>query len=632
MCGIWASLHPEATRAAIDIVTHRGPDGGGWRTYQTPAGELALGHRRLAIIATDNSGLQPMSYDNGRYWVVFNGEIYNYRELRAELKDYGRSFATLSDTEVLLAAYAEWGESCLQKFNGMFGFVIYDVAERRLFVARDRFGVKPVYILANERGLAIASEIKQLTTLSSFAAKVNLPRLRDFFMSGVIDHTSETLFASVTQLRGGEFFSLDLDRWSVGKPLPVRRWHVLPNSDTVMPSLDEAVDRFDWLMRDSVKLRLRADVPVGSCLSGGLDSSTIVCLAHQASRGKSEGGYHTFTCAFDDPGLDEWSYAQAVIAQCHNVPHIVKPVANDLWNAIDDMIWHQDEPFGSTSIFAQWSVFKEARAAGITVMLDGQGADELLAGYHTVFGAVLAGFLLRGDWTGFRRELKAIRKRHKTSLERLALLTAASAPRLQPLVSLSRPFMSKAVSEPLWINRDLLENEFASYNAATSPPKRDNESPLGHLCRTQLTATSIPMLLHFEDRNSMAHSIEARVPFLDYRLVEYAIALGEMHKVLDGETKVLLRRSMASVIPEKVLHRQDKLGFPTPEQRWFQGELKDKVLQACRETIAAYPSIFNQAAAQTNVSDMLAGRRPFSPSVWRIMCFGRWAERFNASL
>jgi asparagine synthase (glutamine-hydrolysing) len=632
MCGIWASINLEASRAAIDIIAHRGPDGDGWKDFATPAGRLSFGHRRLAIIATNATGLQPLEYEDGRYWIVFNGEIYNYRELRDELAEYGRHCRTLTDTEVILASYAVWGESCLQKFNGMFAFALYDKVTDRLLLARDRFGVKPLYLYETDRGFAVASEIKQFSTVPGFKAALNRPRLRDFFLSGVIDHTAETFFGGVRQLRGGEFVHLDLGRWRPGQRLVVERWHDMPSPDTIAPSLDEAVARFDALMRDSVKLRLRADVSVGSCLSGGLDSSTIVCLANEVRGGDTGLGHHTFTCAFDDPGLDEWSYAKEVIDQCGNESHVVRPQSGDLWSAIDDMIWHQDEPFGSTSIFAQWSVFKEAHAQDITVMLDGQGADETLAGYHTTFGAVLAGHVERGDMKHFWSDLKAMRRRHNTPIDRLMLLAAASAPQFQPLLPLVRAFIKKVEAEPLWVTQDLLNDDLASYQAATNKPRPNGATPLGHLCSVQLLNTSVPMLLHFEDRNSMAHSIEARVPFLDYRLVEFAIALGDLHKVVDGETKILLRRAMQNVLPKRVQNRQDKLGFPTPEQRWFRGELKEQVRAECQRTVDRFPDIFDGVSAKATVDRVLDGSLPFSTSPWRILCFGRWVDRFGVSV
>lgn len=629
MCGIWASIGFAVTRSAIDIIAHRGPDGDGWKTFPTPAGPLTLGHRRLAIIATDDSGLQPLSYGDGRYWIIYNGEVYNYRELRAELEDYGHVFRTLTDTEVILAAYHEWGDCCLQKFNGMFAFVIFDTSSNAVFIARDRFGVKPVYFFETDKGIAFASEIKQFTALGDFKAKMNQPRLRDFFLSGVMDHTRETFFDGVLQLRGGECARIGLESWRSGQKLNVTRWYELPAPDTVRMPLGDAVTRFEELMRDSVRLRLRADVSVGSCLSGGLDSSTIVCLASEVRGGNTGLGHHTFTCAFEDRGLDEWSYAKAVIDKCGNESHLVRPSSSDLWSAIDGMVWHQDEPFGSTSIFAQWSVFKEAHAQNITVMLDGQGADETLAGYHTTFGAALAGHVERGDLRRFRLELAAIRRRHQTPIERLAVLAVASMPQLRVLMPLVRPIVPKTKSEPIWISKSLLQNNLESYHAVTAPARPKGVTPLGHLCSVQLTNTSVPMLLHFEDRNSMAHSIEARVPFLDYRLVEFAIGLGEQYKIMDGETKILLRKAMRNVIPEAVNKRQDKLGFPTPEQRWFRTELKENVRDCCHDAIASYPAIFEGEKARQMVNAVLDGDLPFSNSPWRIMCFARWAARFG---
>lgn len=626
MCGIFASLGLTPRRRAIDVVAHRGPDGEGWQELATPAGPLVLGHRRLAIIATDATGLQPMWYGDGRYAIVFNGEIYNYRELREELTALGRPITTRTDTEVLLAAYAQWGAACLSRFNGMFAFVIYDRVAGRLFIARDRFGVKPLYFWSTDSGIALASEIKQLATLEGFKARLDERGAWDFLISGVFDHRTGTMFAGVEQLRGGECATIDLAAWKPGDPLRVERWYALPRPDTLSLPMEEAARRFLELMRDSVRLRLRADVPVGTCLSGGLDSSTIVCLMSELIAAEPDARQHTFTCAFDHPGLDEWTYAKAVIEQCGTISHVVSPSAEDLWSVIDDMIWHQDEPFGSTSIFAQWSVFAEARAAGVTVMLDGQGADEQLAGYHPMLGSALAGHARRLRLQRLAHEIAAIRRRHGTSLERITGLVLASLLPQQLFIPLLKLTGRRPV--PAWMApgfAPLSSNE----QSALRVPAIPGASPLGVMCTHQLTTTSVPMLLHFEDRNSMAHSIEARVPFLDYRVAELTIALGEAHKLVDGETKALLRRAMSSILPAKVAGRQDKLGFPTPEETWFKGPLRERVLAGVDEAVEAYPGIFAADAARCFARDMLDGRVPFSFALWRIVCFGRWGRRFG---
>lgn len=628
MCGIWASLGLSPDKRAIDLVAHRGPDGDGWEEIATQAGPLALGHRRLAIIAPDASGLQPMTYDD-RYVIVFNGEIYNYRELRDELTALGRSIRTKTDTEVLLAAYAQWGEACLSRCNGMFAFVLFDKQAQRLFIARDRFGVKPLYYWASPKGIAFASEIKQFTAVEGFQARRDERGAWDFLVSGVFDHRRETMFSGVQQLRGGEYLSIDLAAWRPGNVPATRRWYELPKPDSLVLPMEEASARFLELMRDSVRLRLRADVPVGTCLSGGLDSSTIVCLMSELIADDPNAQQHSFTCAFDTPGLDEWTYAKAVNEQCGTTSHVVSPSAEDLWSAIDAMIWHQDEPFGSTSIFAQWSVFAEAHKAGVTVMLDGQGADEQLAGYHPMFGAALAGHLKKLRLQRFVNEIKAIRRRHGTSMERLTGLVLASLlPRgwFTPILRLTG--RSPA---PAWLNTGFSAANEGDLLGSLRVPRTADASPLGALCAHQLTTTSVPMLLHFEDRNSMAHAIEARVPFLDYRLAELTIGLGEAHKLVDGETKAILRRAMEPILPSKVTNRQDKLGFPTPEEVWFKGPLRERILAAADETVEAYPTIFNADQVRRYARDMLDGRVPFSFALWRIICFGRWGQRFGVA-
>src|SRR5829696_3666929 len=277
MCGLYASIAFAPERARIDLVAHRGPDGSGWRELAAAAGPVALGHRRLAIIDVSDTGLQPMADASGRYHLVFNGEIYNYLELREELRAAGHAFTTETDSEVLLAAYREWGEGCLDRFHGMWAFLIWDARDRKLFAARDRFGIKPLYVVANAHGAAFASEIKQLLGLPGLSGRMNLARVRDFLASGISDHTDETLFEGVRQIRPGSCVTIDASRRWNGAFEP-KRWYAIPAHGTLKLAEAEAAERLRVLLTDSVRLHLRSDVPVGSCLSGGLDSSSIVCL------------------------------------------------------------------------------------------------------------------------------------------------------------------------------------------------------------------------------------------------------------------------------------------------------------------------------------------------------------------
>ncbi|MEI8394533.1 MAG: asparagine synthase (glutamine-hydrolyzing) [Rhodospirillaceae bacterium] len=629
MCGIWASVGLNVNRTVLDVISHRGPDGSGWHEIATPVGSLILGHRRLAIIAVDETGAQPMTYANGRYTVVYNGEIYNYRELRQELIACGHRFATLSDTEVLLAAYAEWGISCLGRFNGMFAFALYDTVANRLFLARDRFGVKPLYWWQNSSGFAFASEIKQFTVVPGFAAALNSARAVDFLASGLFDHTEETLFAGVRQVRGGAFLEIDLGPGRTERELTPRSWYQLPEPDSLRLLPEEAAERFLEILRDSVKLRLRADVQVGSCLSGGLDSSAIVGLVHEVLGDHETARRHAFSCCFDVPGLDEKTYVDAVIARTHAVSHLTAPASDDLMQALDALAWHQDEPYGSTSIFAQWSVFALAAHSGIRVMLDGQGADELLAGYHTMFGAHLAGHLAPRRWPELLTEATAIRRRHHTPWLRLMALTLAAA--LPPSAFSAVLRMAGRDALPAWIGPELRRVAGPSKQTHLRARRGPGQTPLGALCAHQLIRTSVPMLLHYEDRNSMAHSIEARVPFLDYRLVELAIGLGGSNKIEQGETKRLLRRGLAGVLPDVVRTRQDKLGFPTPEELWFKGPLREPLNAMIADAADRLPGLVDGAALKRCSADMLDGRVRFNFGLWRVVSFSLWMRRFDVS-
>lgn len=395
MCGIWISVGFDPDPGRLDMIAHRGPDGQGWRVAGSDCGPVSLGHRRLSIIDTSDAALQPMTEPGERYWLVFNGEIYNFLELREEIEAAGHRFRTRSDSEVLLLGYALWGEAVLDRLIGMFAFAIWDEREQRLFVARDRFGIKPLYMLANGHGIAFASEIKQLLRLPGESGRINQDRLRDFLFHGISDHTAETMFADVRQLRGGECATLDLRRWRPGDAVPVRRWYGVLTPGTLEIGEAEAAERFRHLFAESVRLHLRSDVTIGSCLSGGLDSSSIVRMADRLLD-STGAGFATFTACYDDASVDERRFADAVVEGTRCVPHHVHPKVEDAVALAERITWHQDEPYGSTSIFAQWSVFAAARGAGVKVMLDGQGADEQLAGYHGGFGHYHAALLRRG--------------------------------------------------------------------------------------------------------------------------------------------------------------------------------------------------------------------------------------------
>lgn len=632
MCGIFGSIGFEPDPRRIDVVAHRGPDGRGWEVYESAAGPVAFGHRRLAIIDVSDAGLQPMSDASGRYSMVFNGEIYNYIELREEMRALGEAFVSESDSEVLLRAYMLWGEAALPRLRGMFAFLIWDRREKVLFAARDRYGIKPLYLVSTAAGAAFGSEIKQLLGLPGVSGRMNIARVHDFLASGISDHTSQTMFDGVTQIRGGECAKIDA---SAKGPVAVamRRWYPAEAGELAM-SEDEAAERFRELLTDSVRLHLRSDVPIGSCLSGGLDSSAIVSLMSGMMNSRAGGArVNTVSACYAEKSVDEKPFMDMVVAHSNTQPHFIFPKADDVFQRASDITWHQDEPFGSTSIFAQWCVFEEARRVGVKVMLDGQGADEQLSGYHGGFSYYMADLTRRRQFGQLLRTIVERNRYHGTSV--YEQIRNHLVPLLPPSLARTLRRQHRALTQHDWLGTDLIRNEG---NAAGALALASDElglptvTDIRTLCMTLTYGSNLAMLLHWEDRNSMAHSIEARVPFLDHPLVEFSLALGNDHKIVGGDTKRVLRKGMKGILPEAVRERRDKLGFATPEQIWFRGPLRGLVEDGIEQTLSRYPGLMNASGVRALAKEMLDGDRPLDFTLWRIINLGIWGQRTGASL
>lgn len=633
MCGLFASTSFPPDRTCIDIVAHRGPDGEGWREFRSPMGPVALGHRRLAIIDLSEGSLQPMADRSERFHLVFNGEIYNYLELRQELEEQGHVFLTEGDSEVLLTAYRAWGEACLDRLLGMFAFVVWDDMRKRMFAARDRFGIKPLYLLANSQGVAFASEIKQLLRLPGTSARMNLARVRDYLALGTSDHTSETMFDGVLQVPPGHCVTVDASEGWRGR-YSERRWYALPPYSSLHLSEGEAAERFRELLTDAVRMHLRSDVAVGSCLSGGLDSSSIVCLmADMLGRERAGARVNSISACYSDKSVDEKPFMEAVVSRTGARPIYVFPRPEDLFDKAGDITWHQDEPFGSSSVFAQWSVFEAAREAGVKVMLDGQGADEQLAGYHFCYMYYMSDLIRRGKFLTVLRTMAERRIVHGASL------TDQTQRFIGPVLPAPiRAFLLRHRERT--IRHDWMNSEALRYvRSAASAPEMASAlnglppvSDIGSLCVALTLSSNLQKLLHWEDRNAMAHSVEARVPFLDHRLVEFSLALGNDHKIVRSDTKRVLRRAMQSIIPSVVAERRDKLGFATPEQSWFRTRLAPLVLEGVEATLRHFPTLLNPTGTRRLVGEMLDDRRPVDFTLWRIVNLGIWGQRFKVSL
>jgi len=561
---------------------HRGPDGHGYLIY-TPGAALErvgrlpaereaagarvlLAHRRLAILDLDHGSDQPMVDEEAGLAVVYNGEIYNFLELREELEGLGFSFETKGDTEVLLRAYEAWGSNCVTRFVGMWAFAILDVSNRRLLLSRDRFGIKPLYYARCLHGWAFASEIKSLLLARGIPCEPNPSVVGKYLTTGVVDDTDQTFFDGITRvpaasnlvIEGGWAETPRLDcYWELPREL---RSGGVSNEENLVAEFRER-------LTDSIRIHARSDVEVGGCLSGGLDSSTIVYIAEELRREGEVPAYDHEVFGYIPPEEDisEEPYMRDAAATAGAKLTLVAPDQEAVRSAIPMVVAAQDEPFGTSSILAQYFVFDRARRSGLKVMLDGQGADEILAGYHGYFPVVAGMQLRRGDLRSFA----TFSRLHQSEFGRRPMSWASAAAQLvlglPGAARAARWARSRLVSgshgrwpvNPIGPLSQVVRPELfaATSNEASLP------STLNDLLREQVSTTSLPALLRFEDRNSMAHSIEGRVPFLDHRLVEYCFSLPDTLKLSGIKTKYVLRKSMASSLPQSVLERKDKIGF-----------------------------------------------------------------------
>lgn len=619
MCGIAGILNldgrdvaPETLERMVATIPHRGPDDKGMFLDRT----VAFAHQRLSIIDLSDTGHQPMQVLDGSVVVSFNGEIYNYRELMSELKAKGHRFVSESDTEVILKAYEEYGLDCFGRFNGMWALSIWDKKKQRLILCRDRMGVKPLYWRVDGDRLLFASEIKAILPALTKKTKPNLARLFDYLFYGFLDHTQETMFEGINQLKGGQYLI------AAGNKVEVEQYWELPRPRVALRK--DPVEQFRALLTDSVRLRLRSDVPVGSCLSGGLDSSAIVCLANQFLRqddGKSIGtAQQTFSSCFDDERFDERRYIDQVVAATGVEAHQTFLQPQEIIDLAEKVTWHQDEPFGSTSIFAQWKVFELASQAKMKVMLDGQGADELLAGYHGYFGSYFSQLFRNFRWLQMSRELAAFQRLHPAS--------TLDALRSFAVLTLPRPVVRSVASLPLVNQSPIFQERFLKthFHGLEIPHRYDNAftNYLAHLFRE----LSLPALLHYEDRNSMAFSIESRVPFLDYRLVEFAFSLPDEAKIEHGTTKAILRHAIKGVVPEPIRNRQDKMGFVTPESVWFREELAKPIKKFFDAKQLAIWEFARPERLRELVAEHQQGRKNHSRTIWRWYNAEVWLRRF----
>lgn len=621
MCGIaglvaWGSTPPIGASEYVDrmgdileTIRHRGPDDHGIAVFcRSPAwsagdrrstvapyepADVALGHRRLSIIDLSEAGRQPMASPDGRLQIVFNGEIYNYVELRAELAG-SYSFRTHTDTEVLLAAYRRWGVDMLRRLDGMFAFVLLDLDRNVLFGARDPMGIKPLYFHRAGERFIFGSEPKAVLEGLGATGTLDLARTAEFLLFGVTDHDAGTFFREVQQLEGGSGFRLDLvhgtfDTWSYWFP-----------PDILDEPPPDCFDRYREVAREVVRRQLRSDVPVGSSLSGGIDSSTIVTLAGELMNGRA-GAYSTLTFTFPGFEDDESELARAIARTAGMAWHPIQPSSETMADDLERMIVSMGEPFSTLSMFAQYKVMERAGQLGLKVMLDGQGGDEVYLGYPRMAQRVMMQHLQRGrvdrfvqEWTGLKKHLSI----------GLARSLAGNLYFNSDRIALWRNM--RALSR--YVDLELLEQHRPDVAADYYEPKPVSEKQID-----ELRKYCLPRLLRYADRNSMAFSVEQRVPHLSTLMLDYALSMPISCRVYDGWTKYLVRRGMDGRIPDDVLWSTVKRGFDIPQSFWVE-QLSDRIHTWIEGLPADGP--FNRDALR---EDLIDPYRNGSSKLWGVV-------------
>jgi len=616
MCGIAVAIGLNGRpveRAAVERMAksllHRGPDDGG--IYMD--GAVGMGFRRLSILDLSEAGHQPMVSQDGQYVLVFNGEIFNYVELRDELRKLGYQFRSSGDSEVLLAAYREWGRECLPKLNGMWAFVIYDRRHRRLFGSRDRFGVKPLYYSRDHTVIQFASEIKALRASGYQRVGINWRIASRFLLEGRLDSHNETFYDGIEQIPPGSGFEVGLDgawhQWTF--------WTLDALPKTIAP---DPAATFGDLFEDSVRIRMRSDVPVGVCLSGGLDSTAIICAAarhRDESAGTQPESLQAFCYMAKE--FDESKYIADTLLQTHAQLRQLETSPAELWNDVRKVLWFQDEPVHTMTAVVGYQLMRLAASQGIRVVLNGQGADETIGGYSSYFQDYWVSLLQQGRVAAAWQAVKAYTEAHGGNSR--ARMTAAASRciswemyKIGSYRTWAQARRQARIRQNPWFSGDLTQH----FISEDTPP---SSAALSTALKQSVISAPLPLYLRIEDRNSMAHSVEARLPFLDYRLVSFVCGLSDEWKVRGPWNKYVLREGMKGRIPESVRSRVDKMGFPTASKKWFAHDLYEPLRDVLGSQTVRERGIYNAKAILTDLERHRKGEVDFANPLFHIIEF-----------
>jgi asparagine synthase (glutamine-hydrolysing) len=589
MCGISLIVNKnnqpileERIKVMNDLVQHRGPDGEGFLLHKN----FAFGHRLLSIIDHSEKGHQPLMFGNNR--IIYNGELYNYIELKNELTNLGYTFNSKTDTEVLLAAYTHWGVDAFKKFNGMWAFVIYDANKEALILCRDNFGMKPLYYTNTSSQFMAASEIKQFIVNKEFEMVLNKKVAKDFIDYGLVNYNAETFFENVYELRAGNYLTYTLQ----SNKCEIKKWYNI--EEEVKPIKDDyktAKVKIKSLFEESVRLRMQADVHMGSFLSGGVDSSAIVCTIKENNLNNED--FSTVTSCFDNPKYDEQEYSDVITSATGITGHKIYPQLEDLIGnkILEKIIYHLDQPISSLSQFAEYEVCKKSKETNLKVMMDGQGSDEYLCGYNEFKATYLKEAIKKLQFKSISKNLKM----------------------LNILLNLK-----------IAIKNRLRHKKIIYFRKHTFYKKYQKIKTVKELSIVQIQQTSLPAQLHSLDRNSMCFSIEARMPFLDKNLVEYCVGLPAKFKIKNNFSKFIFREAI-DYVPNKVRFRKTKMAFEAPEEEWM---LANKEIVKDELNMVIDKFNFINPTFNVDFSNYCKGNISYNPVFFRLLAFNKFHNVF----
>jgi len=617
MCGIVGFISNETVNDDIlsqmlHSIDHRGPNDNGYNYFDVLNKNIFLGHTRLSILDTSNHGHQPMKSEDENFILIYNGEVYNYIELREELRLKGYIFESTSDTEVVLNSFIEWGSDCFSKFNGMWALAIYDKVNKKMILSRDRVGKKPLYYYKDGEKFIFASEIKAILNYPNLKIGPNFNKIYRYLSTNYryVDIDTDSYFENIYQIEKSSFVEIDLDF-----RLKTKKYWELKEFNTNKNNEKDTIDEFRELMIDSVRLRLRSDVPVGCFLSGGMDSTSITSIAYKVLNtpimtfsgitGEEKGKY------------DESEYINEVINDTNARYQFIKPDPADIFDTVDEMLDFHDEPICTVSWYSLYLIVKNMKDANVPVVLNGHGGDELLAGYWDHYQYNFHD-LQNND--NLQQEIKYWHENHNRDLGEIE----KHKNMIHRVMNKQQKEIDKFVDYSY-----VFTNDFNSqHNLNVDIDSILCDSLLTKRMYKELFYETVPASLRAEDRNTMAYSIESRSPFLDHRLIEYSYSLDNKYKIRNGIGKWVLREAMKGILPEKVRTRKDKAGFIAPADEWFRTINREQILDMLSSKEFKSIGIFNIEALAELYQEHLTGRKNHQMLLWQLINVFLWYKKF----